>query len=291
MEKRTTVFRNLLKQPGIIRAIGVGDPWNAKLIEQAGFPVVYMSGSFTSHLTLGCPDIGLATMTEMVTVARNIVSAISIPVIADGDNGFGGLLNVIRTVKEYERAGVSAIQLEDQVFPKRCGHMEGKAIITQEEMVSKIRAAVSAKTDPDFLIIARTDARAVNGFEDAIKRCLAYCDAGADVIFFEAPQSEEEMWELNRRIKKPTLANMVYGGKTPQLSGVVLEKMGYKIVINPIDLLQVSSFAVKEYLACIKQKNDSKAYQSRMIDFEEYNMIAGLSSERSLEDNIVKGQV
>ena len=193
-------LRALLQQPGILRAVGAGDPWDAKLIEQAGFSAVYMSGAFVSHITLGRPDIGLATQSEMVNAARKIAAAVSVPVIADGDNGFGGVLNVMRTVMEYEQAGVSAIQLEDQVFPKRCGHMEGKALITREEMEAKIRAAAKARQDSDFVIIARTDARAVNGFEDAIARAKAYADAGADVIFFEAPQSEDEMRQLNKLI-------------------------------------------------------------------------------------------
>ena len=291
MNNKSHQLRQLLQQPEIIRAIGTGDPWNARLIEQAGFPVVYMSGSFVSHVTLGRPDIGLTTQTEMVIAAKNISTAINIPVIADGDNGFGGLANVMRTVNDYECAGVSAIQLEDQVFPKRCGHMEGKAVISTEEMVAKIRAAIKARKNPDFVIIARTDARAVTGFEDALDRSLAYCKAGADVIFFEAPQSEEEMRILNRKIPKPTLANMVMGGKTPHFNSKELEKMGYKIVINPIDIIQVATYAVKEYLQCIKENDSEMPFKHRMIDFSEYNEIAGLSAVRNLEKKLSEGWV
>ena len=291
MNNKSHQLRQLLQQPEIIRAIGTGDPWNARLIEQAGFPVVYMSGSFVSHVTLGRPDIGLTTQTEMVIAAKNISTAINIPVIADGDNGFGGLANVMRTVNDYECAGVSAIQLEDQVFPKRCGHMEGKAVISTEEMVAKIRAAIKARKNPDFVIIARTDARAVTGFEDALDRSLAYCKAGADVIFFESPQSEEEMRILNRKIPKPTLANMVMGGKTPHFNSKELEKMGYKIVINPIDIIQVATYAVKEYLQCIKENDSEMPFKHRMIDFSEYNEIAGLSAVRNLEKKLSEGWV
>lgn len=282
-------LRALLQQPDILRAVGAGDPWDAKLIEQAGFSAVYMSGAFVSHITLGRPDIGLATQSEMVNAARKIAAAVSVPVIADGDNGFGGVLNVMRTVMEYEQAGVSAIQLEDQVFPKRCGHMEGKALITREEMEAKIRAAAKARQDPDFVIIARTDARAVNGFEDAIARAKAYADAGADVIFFEAPQSEDEMRQLNKLIGKPTLANMVMGGKTPQFTGKELEQMGYKIVIYPIDLLQVSGHAVKAYLTALKEQDTAMAFKDQMMDFQEFNAVAGLPEERALEKAILEG--
>ena len=186
---RSKVLRNLLADNHILMAPGAYDAWSARLIEAAGFPAVYMTGYGVSASTLGRPDIGLISFQEMLTAARNICACTTVPVIADADNGYGSTLNVVRTVREYENAGVSGIQLEDQVMPKRCGHMEGKQVIPKEEMVAKLRAAAYARQDPDTVLIARTDAVAVNGYEDAIDRAIAYRDAGADVIFGEARQT------------------------------------------------------------------------------------------------------
>ncbi|WP_371379049.1 oxaloacetate decarboxylase [Sporomusa aerivorans] len=276
-------LRELLKVPGIIRAPGAGDPWTARLIEMAGFPAVYMSGAITSHTVIGRPDIGLLTMTEMALQAKNISNAVDIPVIADGDNGHGGVLNVIRMVEEYERAGVAAIQLEDQVLPKRCGHMEGKEVIPKTEMVSKIKAAVYARRNEDFVVIARTDARAVEGFDSAIERALAYCDAGADVIFFEAPQSRDEMEKVAKAISKPLLANMVEGGKTPFLKGEELDALGFKIVIYPGSTAMVATKAIIDMLDSLKTNDTTAAYAEHMLDFANLNKIASLAKERELE--------
>lgn len=280
-------LRNLLEAPGIIRAVGCGNPWEAKLIEKAGFPAVYLSGAQVSRMTLGRPDIGLTTMTEMALAAKNISLSTSLPVIADADNGYGGILNVVRTVEEYERAGVAAIQLEDQVFPKRCGHMDGKEVITREEMVYRIRAAVDARKNPDFVIIARTDARAVNGFDDALERANAYAEAGADVIFFEAPQSVEEMQALNKAISLPTLANMVEKGKTPFLRGAELEAMGYKIVIYPGSCNMAATYAALELLESLKTHDTTEQFRDRMLDFVTMNQIAKLAEERAREKTYI----
>jgi len=245
--KKSTILKKMFKEPGIIIAPGAYDAWSARLIEKAGFSAVYMTGYGVSASVLGKPDIGLLTMSEMVTQAKNIASAVDIPLIADGDNGYGGTLNVIRTVQEYEQAGVAAIQLEDQVFPKRCGHMEGKQIISKDEMIAKIKAAVYARQLEDFVIIARTDARAINGFEDALDRVKNYVEAGADVIFLEAPESEDEMKKVSEIIKVPLLANMVENGKTPFLKERKLEEMGYKIAIYPVSTLYTATKAILDF--------------------------------------------
>ena len=276
-------LRELLIQPGIIRAPGAYDAWSAKLIEMAGFPAVYLTGYGVSASVLGKPDIGLLTMTEIVTQARNMAAAVEIPLIADADNGYGGVLNVIRTIQEYEQAGIAGIQIEDQVFPKRCGHMEGKQLISKDEMVAKVRAAVYARRSQDTVIIARTDARAVYGFDDAIERAQAYVDAGADVIFFEAPQSLEEMKSVAHKIKKPLLANMVEKGKTPFLTGKVLEEIGYKIVIFPASTLYAVTKAMTDMLKTLKNDDTTDNYRNRMVEFPEFNDLIGVQKHRDLE--------
>ena len=193
---KAKMLRELMKSETLIMAPGAYDAWSARLAEKAGFKCVYMTGYGVAASVLGRPDIGLASVTEMATAAKNMNLATGIPIIADADNGYGGSLNVVRTVQEYELAGIAGIQIEDQVFPKRCGHMEGKQLIPKDEMAAKVRAAVYARQNPDTMIVARTDARAVNGFEDAIDRVRAYRAAGADVIFFEAPESAAEVRQV-----------------------------------------------------------------------------------------------
>ncbi len=281
-------LRELLNQPGIIRAPGAYDAWSAHLIETAGFSAAYMTGYGTSVSVIGQPDLGLMSMTEVATHAKNMAQAIKIPLIADADNGYGGVLNVIRTVQEYERGGVAAIQLEDQIFPKRCGHMEGKELISQEEMVAKVKAAVHARQSEEFIIIARTDARAVNGFDDAIARSLAYADAGADVIFFEAPQTVEEMEKVAQLVKTPLLANMVENGKTPFLKVGELEKMGYKIVIYPASALFAATKSILNMLQQLKETDTTEGYLANMIDFPELNRLAGVTGLRNLEKGLLE---
>ncbi len=280
---KTKRLRELLNKPGIISTPGAYDVWSARLVEKAGFPAVYMTGYGAAVSVIGQPDIGLITMTEMAIHAKNIASAVDIPLIADADNGYGGILNVIRTVQEYERGGVAAIQLEDQVFPKRCGHMEGKELIPMEEMVAKVRAAVHARKSEDLVIIARTDARAVNGFDDAVKRSLAYADAGADVIFFEAPQSVEEMREVAKTISTPLLANMVEKGKTPLLSKEELEELGYKIAIYPASLLYAATKSVIKLLQSLKDDGSTENCLEEMVAFSEFYEMVGVPEARELE--------
>jgi 2,3-dimethylmalate lyase len=252
--RATTTLRRMLNEPGIIVAPGAYDGISARLIERHGFKAVYMTGAGTAASALGQADLGLTTLTEMATHAGHIASCISLPLIADADTGYGNPLNVIRTVREYERAGVAALHLEDQVFPKKCGHIAGKAVIPMKEFAEKIRAAAENRTDPDFVIIARTDARAVNGIDDAIERGLRYREAGADVIFVEAPTSREEIERVAREIKVPLLSNQVPGGKTPGLTVTELEKLGYKIVIFPVVSLMSATLAIESALTKLKER-------------------------------------
>ena len=228
---RAKSFREAMKR-GMVAAPGCYDCITARSIERAGFEAVYMTGAGTAAM-LGYPDYGLVTMSEMADNAGRIAAAIKLPVIADADTGYGNELNAIRTVREYEKRGVAGIHIEDQGFPKKCGHLEDKTIVPIEDYVAKIRAAVSAKVDPDFLIIARTDSRAVLGFEEAIRRANAALEAGADMAFVEAPQTLEETQAVPKLVKGPCMLNMVWRGKTPDLSIAEAEKMNYKFMILP----------------------------------------------------------
>jgi len=247
--KNTELLRKLLEEEKTLLVPGSYDAFSAKILKQAGFKVIYMSGSGVTASLTGMPDVGLLTMTEMVNQARNIVNAVDLPLICDADHGYGNPINVIRTVKEYERAGVAGIHIEDQVAPKKCGHFEGKQIIHAEEMVKKIEAAIHAREDPAFLLIARTDARAVAGLDEAMVRARLYAQAGADMIFLEAPQSDSELKTITKELSDvPLLVNMVEGGKTPVLPFEDLEKMGFKIVLYPTSSIRTVAKTLQEYL-------------------------------------------
>lgn len=230
-------FRAMMKADGIIVAPGIYDGLTAMLVQRAGFSAAYMTGAGTAAAR-GYPDYGLITMTEIVGNADTICGAIDIPLIADADTGYGNELNVTRTIHEYERTGTAAIHIEDQGFPKKCGHLDDKVIIPLDEYVAKIRAAVAARTDPDFVIIARTDSRAVSGFEEAVRRSNAALDAGADIAFLEAPQSEDELRAVPKEVRGPCLFNYVEGGKTPTIDMKSAEAMGFKLAILPGLLLR-----------------------------------------------------
>jgi carboxyvinyl-carboxyphosphonate phosphorylmutase len=276
-------LKKLLKDPKLLVAPGAYDVFSAKMIQELGFEAVYMTGYGTSASVLGQPDVGLLTMTEMARRAADIAAAVDVPVLADGDTGYGNPLNVIRTVREYEKAGVCAIQLEDQVFPKKCGHMMGRRIVPMAEMVQKIKAACDARVDDDFVIIARTDARTNHGLEEALRRGKAYEEAGADLIFIESPESEEEMRELNKAFPHtPTLANMLEGGRTPVLPTDVLEGMGYGIAIYCTGPLYAAAQGVKDYLSALKNKKTTADYE-RLIAFSEFNQFIGLPGYMELE--------
>ena len=229
-------LRELLAGEALVVAPGAYDCLTARMVEQAGFPVVYMTGAGTAA-SLGYPDYGLVTMSEMAANAARIAGAVAVPVIADADTGFGNELNVVRTVREYAAAGVAALHIEDQVFPKRCGHLDRKQVIDADAFVSKVRAAAENRPDPDLVLIARTDARAVLGFEEAVERANRALQAGADVAFVEAPQTEEELAEVPRRVEGPCLLNVVAAGKTPDVSLSQAAELGYRLAIVPVLLL------------------------------------------------------
>ncbi len=279
----TARLRRLLQGPGIVMVPGAHDALTARLVEEAGFAACYMTGAGTVAALLGMPDVGLITMTEMVMNARYIARAVSIPVICDADTGYGNAINVMRTVREYEAAGVAGIHLEDQIFPKKCGHMEGKALIPLDEMVGKIRAACEARQDPDFVIIARTDSRAVEGVEGAIRRARAYAEAGADVLFPEAPQSREELARFAAELPGPLLANMTEFGKTPLVPAAELERLGYRLVIYPASALRVAHRAIQELFAQIKQAGSQEECLDRMAHRQELYELVGLPAVHAAE--------
>jgi methylisocitrate lyase len=253
---------------------GVFSPLIARLAEEAGFPAVYISGAALSA-SLGLPDVGLVTLTEFVGFAGQVVRATSLPVISDADTGFGEALNVERTVREFEAAGVAAIHLEDQVLPKRCGHLSGKSLVSREAMVSKLRAAVAARRDPAFVIIARTDAAGVTGLEDAIERSLAYRQAGADVVFVEALQSEEEFERFARRVPGPLLANMTEFGQSPLLDAARLDALGYRLILYPVTLLRAALKTSRDMLSQIKKSGHQRGLLSQMMTRQELYDLLG----------------
>lgn len=284
MKTKTQKLREMLNQPGIIVAPGAHNGLSAKIIEEVGFNAIYGTGYGASASYLGRPDVGLMTLTEMTTHMHNMVSVTNIPIIADGDTGFGNAVNVMRAVAEYEAAGVAAIQIEDQILPKKCGHMIGREIVTMEEMVGKIKAAVKARKDPDFVIIARTDARTKYGIEEALKRAKAYVAAGADVIFVESPETKEEMMRINEEISVPTLANMVEKGRTPLLSTQELQKLGFKIAIFPVTSVLVEAKALFDAFGTLKTVGSTnELVKTKLYDFEEFNNLLGLSKIREIE--------
>jgi 2-methylisocitrate lyase-like PEP mutase family enzyme len=255
------------------------------LIAQAGFPAVYMTGFGTAASVLGQPDVGLLTMSEMVSRAAALASVIGdLPLIADADTGYGNPLNVRRTIQEYERAGVAAVHIEDQIWPKKCGHMEGKQVIPQDEMVQKVRAAVDARRDPDFVIIARTDANAVNGLEDALRRGKAYREAGADIVFIEAPRSVEELRIIVETFPDtPLLYNWVENGKTPTLSLDEIRTLGYKLVIFPVSLLFNATQAMLATLEIFKQGQVPTGRSEQAVSFPQFTQLIGLPGVLELE--------
>jgi 2-methylisocitrate lyase-like PEP mutase family enzyme len=277
-------LRHLLGTGEPLTVPGCYDGLGARLIEQAGFPAAYLTGFGTSASLLGQPDFGLLSATEMVDAARRLVMATSLPVIADADTGYGNPLNVIRTVADYEQAGVAAIQLEDQVAPKRCGHMDGKQVIPEPEMGAKIRAAVSARTDPDLVIIARTDARAVEGFEAAVARAGSYVEAGADVLFIEALRGREELEAAaSQGFGVPLVYNWVEGGKTPLLPADEVHRLGYQILLLPISTLLRATEAMRAVLDEIRAGGTPQVPPATDDPFAELNRVVGLPEIMELQ--------
>ena len=277
-------LRELVDAGGTIVAPGAFDPLAARLVEEAGFPAVYMTGFGTSAALLGRPDVGLLTMTEMAGNAGRIADCVDIPVIADADTGYGNALNVIRAIQAYEAAGVAAVHIEDQVAPKKCGHMEGKLVIPAGEMAQKIRAAADAKAQPEFMIIARTDARAVEGLAAALDRARLYRQAGADALFIEALTTEQEIAEAARAFPDvPLLFNWAEGGKTPPLRLDQLRQLGYRIVIFPISTLLAATAAMRRVLAEIAQAGTPAAALPGLPSFGEFCDFIGLPDVRAAE--------
>jgi len=267
-------LRDLLAEPGVQVMPGCFDALSAKLIADAGFKVSFMSGFAVSAARLGLPDTGLISFAEMLDTLRNCCSAAAkIPLIGDGDTGYGNALNVQRTVTEYARAGAAAVMIEDQVSPKKCGHTRGKDVISREEARLKIRAAVDAKANADILVMARTDARAVHGFDAALERCRDFEAEGADIIFLEAPETEAEMRQFCRAMKKPCMANLVPGGKTPILPPAQLQDIGYKLALYPVMLMSSAIAAMQATLAALVP--DATEKQPPSISFADLQRVVG----------------
>lgn len=264
---------------------GCYDALGARLIEQAGFDAVYMTGFGTAAGLLGRPDVGLLGLAEMVDNARRISAAVDVPVVADADTGYGNPINVIRTVQEYERSGVSAIHIEDQVLPKKCGHMENKQVVSTDEMVAKISAAASARQDPDFTIIARTDARAPHGLDDAMKRAHRCVEAGADVLFVEALQGVDEIEHVAAEFAGvPLLFNWAEGGKTPPLSYAEISELGFAMIIMPIGTMLAATRAMQAFLARLRTDGTPAAFVDELMGFSEFTDLIGLPEIVELED-------
>jgi carboxyvinyl-carboxyphosphonate phosphorylmutase len=281
--KRTSLLRKYIFEDSILVMPGAHDALTARIVEQAGFKAVTIGGYSASASLLGQPDLSFLTLTEMVDCIHRIVGVVDIPVFTDGDTGHGGVLNVRRTVKEIERAGAAGMFIEDQVFPKRCGHMIGKQVIEKEEMIAKVKAAVDARVDDDFVIMARTDALAVNSLEDAIERANLFRQAGADLIFVEAPITVEQMRVITAQVDAPTLANNVEGGKSPLLSASELEEIGYSTVVFPVAATYAVAKVVGDLMAEIAATGTTAGFGNRMVSFDEFNRLIDLDRLRSLE--------
>jgi len=277
------VLKQLLQRKTLLVAPGCFNGLSARLVEEAGFEAAYLSGGAVAR-SMGIPDIGLVTMSESIERAVEVVSAIKIPIIADADTGYGNAVNLVRSVREFERAGVAAIHIEDQITPKRCGHLDGKEVIPRGEMEMKLAAALNTRSDPDFCIIARTDARGVNGFDDAIERARAFAKLGVDAIFVEAPQSEEELAEIPRRIPDvPLLVNVFKGGKTPMLPVQRLEQMGYRIAIYPSETQRAAIHAMRTALATLKREGTTESIDTMLTTFKERDRVVALDDWQKIE--------
>lgn len=278
-------LRELLKGPQILVAPGCYDAFSATLVDKAGFGACYLSGAGVSYSHTGRPDLGLVTCTEMVSRLSAVAEAVSVPIIADGDTGYGNAANVMRTVRQYEQVGCSAIQLEDQEFPKRCGHLSGKTVIPADEMAGKVRAACDARRSKDFCIVARTDTLVTHGMPEALARAELYRDAGADVIFVESPAGREDLEAVAKRMggTVPLLANMVEGGKTPLFTNQELQDMGYSLVIYPNAILRGVAKVGHDILEDLKEKGTTKESLHRMRNFKELNKLLGIEDFRDLE--------
>ncbi len=267
--RSTRVLKDLVGRRQAVTVPGAANAMFARVIEDLGFEAIYVTGAGVANMSLGVPDIGLTTVTELAAAASSIADAVSLPIIVDADTGFGNAVNMVRTVRLLERAGAAGIQIEDQVFPKKCGHFNGKEVIAADEMVQKIKAAVDARVDGDLQIIARTDARAIEGLDRAIERAQAFVEAGADVTFVEAPVSPEELARIAREIAVPQVANIVFGGRTPDPGRERLAEMGFSIVLYANAALQAALKASYDVLGALKEEGSLASVADRLASFEE----------------------
>lgn len=277
-------LRQLIRDKAGLVVPGAYDALSAKLIERAGFPAVYMTGYGTSASRLGLPDLGFAGLAEMADHARNLAAAVRVPLIADADTGYGNALSVRRTVTMYESAGVAALHIEDQVAPKRCGHLSGHQVISRGEFAGKIRAAVEARTDPDLLIIARTDAISAVDFDEALRRGETAAKAGADVLFIEAPRSEEQVERIARAFETPLLYNYAPGGRSPLLPFTRLRDLRFAIILLPVDTLLVGARAIAEFLREVKKGDDVLRLTDRYLPFQDFNDLIGVTAHMELAE-------
>jgi 2-methylisocitrate lyase-like PEP mutase family enzyme len=280
-------LRQLLGQAGYTMVPGAYDTLTARLVEKAGFDAVYLTGGGYSRAN-GYPDLGLLTLSENVRFIGMTVEAVGIPVVADADTGYGNAINVIRTVREYEKSGVAGFHLEDQVSPKKCGHYEGKEVISIDEMVGKIKAAADTRQDSDLVIIARSDARAIEGLDAAIDRVNAYLEAGADVGFVEAPQNLEELRIVGRRVAGPALVNVFEGGKTPMVAASELEAMGFRLGIYPSQTHRAAIRVAQKVLAALKEDGDTSRVEADLATFQEREDAVGTDRWRALENKYIQ---
>jgi 2-methylisocitrate lyase-like PEP mutase family enzyme len=277
------VLREFLKRDRLLIAPGCFDGLSARLVQEAGFEAAYLSGGAVAR-SMGIPDIGLVTQSEALERTAQVVSAVTVPVIADADTGYGNAVNLVRTVREFERTGVAAIHIEDQITPKRCGHLDGKEVVTLAEMENKLRAALAARNDPDFCIIARTDARGVHGFDEAIRRGRAFAQLGVDAVFVEAPQSEAELEQIPKLLAGvPILVNVFKGGKTPMLPAARLEQMGYRIAIYPSETQRAGIHAMRSVLTLLKNEGTTESMDEALTSFNERDRIVALDEWQQLE--------
>jgi len=286
--RKTSLLKKLILDKEILVMPGAHDALSAKIIEQVGFKAVTIGGYAASAASLAKPDVSLLTLTEYLDIVRNIVEAVDLPLFVDGDTGHGNVTNVQRTVRLFESAGVAGFFIEDQVFPKRCGHMEGKQIISTLEMVAKIKAAVDARVDRDLVIMARTDAVATDGLDEAIERGNRYAEAGADLIFVEAPTSKEDMARCNQEINAPTQAIQIEGGKTPLLTVKELEELGFNVVVYPTVTVYATAWALRGLWEGLKRNGNTKHWLDKIIPFNEFNMLIGLDKIRERESYYYK---
>lgn len=285
-EKKTTVFRNMLNQPGAIVMPGVYDALSAKMAERAGFKMLTHTGYGVAATLLGEPDVGLVCFREMCDRVKSIARAVEAPLFTDADTGYGNPINVFRTVKEYIWAGAAGLFIEDQVWPKRCGHLTGKQVINADEMVAKIRAAVDAKNeeDPDFVIGARCDAIATDGFEEAVRRGKMYRDAGADFIFIEAYENLDQMKQAIKEVDAPLLVNLIEGGKTPVVTAKQAEEIGFKLIAFPLTTLWATTNALNQVLQSLKETGSAQQYLDKLITWVEFNEIIGIPKITEMQE-------